>query len=206
MRYPLRAGVALETGHFPDSPNQPHFPRTTLLPDQTFRSRTVFRILGRLSDRLSWRRSVTRKVISDERQVLHCNRSGAARGSGTRRRRGAGADAPNFAGAALTAPRSDWPTNGGDWYNRRYSPLQEINRDTVQRLKGVWRVRLNGSGFGPRYSAEAQPIFFDGVLYVATAANDIFAIDVDTGDFLWTYEANSSPTSRRSAAAGPIAV
>ncbi len=102
-------------------------------------------------------------------------------------------DAPNFAGAALTAPRSDWPTNGGDWYNRRYSPLQEINRDTVERLKGVWRVRLNGSGFGPRYSAEAQPIFFDGVLYVATAANDIFAIDVDSGDFLWTYEANLEP-------------
>jgi aldose 1-epimerase len=42
VSYPLRAGVALETGHFPDSPNQPHFPRTTLLPDQTFRSRTVF--------------------------------------------------------------------------------------------------------------------------------------------------------------------
>jgi aldose 1-epimerase len=42
VRYPLRAGVALETGHFPDSPNQPHFPRTTLLPDETFRSRTVF--------------------------------------------------------------------------------------------------------------------------------------------------------------------
>jgi aldose 1-epimerase len=42
VKYPLRAGVALETGHFPDSPNQPHFPRTTLLPGETFRSRTVF--------------------------------------------------------------------------------------------------------------------------------------------------------------------
>jgi aldose 1-epimerase len=42
VRYPLRAGVALETGHFPDSPNQPHFPRTTLLPGETFNSRTVF--------------------------------------------------------------------------------------------------------------------------------------------------------------------
>lgn len=42
ITYPLRAGVALETGHFPDSPNQPHFPRTTLMPGETFRSRTVF--------------------------------------------------------------------------------------------------------------------------------------------------------------------
>lgn len=42
VTYPLRAGVALETGHFPDSPNQPHFPRTTLMPGETFESRTVF--------------------------------------------------------------------------------------------------------------------------------------------------------------------
>ena len=42
VTYPLRAGVALETGHFPDSPNQPHFPRTTLMPGETFRSLTVF--------------------------------------------------------------------------------------------------------------------------------------------------------------------
>lgn len=42
VRYPLRAGVALETQHFPDSPNWPHFPRTTLMPGQTFHSRTIF--------------------------------------------------------------------------------------------------------------------------------------------------------------------
>jgi aldose 1-epimerase len=42
VSYPLRAGVALETGHFPDSPNHPHFPRTTLLPGAVFRSQTVF--------------------------------------------------------------------------------------------------------------------------------------------------------------------
>src|SRR5690606_21733056 len=42
VNYPLRAGVALETGHFPDSPNQPHFPGTTLLPGELWTSRTVF--------------------------------------------------------------------------------------------------------------------------------------------------------------------
>jgi aldose 1-epimerase len=33
-------GVALETQHFPDSPNQPSFPTTVLRPGQTYRSRT----------------------------------------------------------------------------------------------------------------------------------------------------------------------
>ena len=42
LRYPQRAGVALETGHFPDSPNLLHFPGTTLLPGEIYKSRTVF--------------------------------------------------------------------------------------------------------------------------------------------------------------------
>lgn len=41
VKYPLRAGVALETQHFPDSPNRPHFPSTTLMPGDIFRSRTI---------------------------------------------------------------------------------------------------------------------------------------------------------------------
>lgn len=36
-------GICLETQHFPDSPNQPHFPATTLLPGQRYQSRTVYR-------------------------------------------------------------------------------------------------------------------------------------------------------------------
>ncbi|WP_419814552.1 aldose epimerase family protein [Glacieibacterium sp.] len=42
VKYPLRAGAALEMQHFPDSPNRPHFPRTMLMPGQVFNSRTVW--------------------------------------------------------------------------------------------------------------------------------------------------------------------
>ena len=59
----------------------------------------------------------------------------------------AGADAqtirraPAYAGSDLVAaPTSGWPTNGGDWYNRRYSPLTKIDRNNVATLKGVWRT------------------------------------------------------------------
>ena len=37
------AGVALETQHYPDSPNRPDFPSTVLRPGETFRSRTEYR-------------------------------------------------------------------------------------------------------------------------------------------------------------------
>lgn len=38
----FRRGIALETQHFPDSPNRPAFPATTLRPGERYRSRTVF--------------------------------------------------------------------------------------------------------------------------------------------------------------------
>jgi aldose 1-epimerase len=38
-----RDGLALETQHFPDSPNHPSFPSTRLAPGETFRSTTIFR-------------------------------------------------------------------------------------------------------------------------------------------------------------------
>ncbi|MFI9340363.1 aldose epimerase family protein [Streptomyces sp. NPDC052773] len=36
------AGIALETQHFPDSPNRPEFPSTVLRPGEVFRSETVY--------------------------------------------------------------------------------------------------------------------------------------------------------------------
>jgi aldose 1-epimerase len=40
--YPPRAGLSLETQHYPDSPNHPEFPSTVLQPGQEYRSTTVF--------------------------------------------------------------------------------------------------------------------------------------------------------------------
>jgi aldose 1-epimerase len=40
--YRHRYGFCLETQHFPDSPNKPQFPSTTLRPGETYRTRTVF--------------------------------------------------------------------------------------------------------------------------------------------------------------------
>jgi aldose 1-epimerase len=40
--YPARAGLSLETQHFPDSPHHPEFPSTVLQPGQEYLSTTVF--------------------------------------------------------------------------------------------------------------------------------------------------------------------
>jgi len=86
-----------------------------------------------------------------------------------------------------------WTTNGGNFYNQRYSPLTAIERTNVARLKGVWRARLRGSGTAPQYSGFAQPIVQDGVAYVSTGADDVFALSIETGEILWQYSANLDP-------------
>jgi quinohemoprotein ethanol dehydrogenase len=100
----------------------------------------------------------------------------------------------DFSTAALTAPpTSRWPTNGGNFANQRWSPLTAINRTNVAQLKGVWRTRLRGSGTQPQYSAFAAPLVDDGVAYVSTGANDVFALSLDTGDILWQWSAKVDP-------------
>ena len=103
-------------------------------------------------------------------------------------------DPQAFSGEALVAlPTDRWPPNGGNIYNQRYSPLNEINRETVANLRAVWRVHLEGSGVGQKYSGEAQPIVNDGKIYVVTGADDVFAIGVNSGQILWRYSANLDP-------------
>jgi quinohemoprotein ethanol dehydrogenase len=104
------------------------------------------------------------------------------------------AKAPAFTAEELAAdPRQNWLTNGGALSNARYSPLDEIDSGNVEDLKGVWMTHLNGSAEATKYSAEATPIVYEGVMYVVTGADDVFAVDVETGKKLWVYEAKLPP-------------
>jgi len=99
------------------------------------------------------------------------------------------APAPAFSAAELAAlPSRNWLTNGGNLFNQRYSSLDQINRDNIGNVRAERRVSLNGSGTGPGYSHQAQALAYEGVLYVVTGDNDVFAVDVESGEFLWVYE------------------
>jgi aldose 1-epimerase len=45
--YPKRSGFCFETQHYPDSPNQPSFPTTTLRKGATYKSTTIYRFSSR---------------------------------------------------------------------------------------------------------------------------------------------------------------
>jgi aldose 1-epimerase len=41
--FKFRSGLCLESGHYPDSPNHPDFPTTTINPGEIFKSQTIYR-------------------------------------------------------------------------------------------------------------------------------------------------------------------
>ncbi len=95
--------------------------------------------------------------------------------------------APKFSADDLTAaPAGDWITNGGNIFNGRYSPLDKVTKSNVKGLKAEWVTSL-GSGFEFKYSGEATPIVYDGVMFTITGANDVQAIDARTGELIWEY-------------------
>lgn len=98
--------------------------------------------------------------------------------------------APAFTSKQLIAlPKENWITNGGSTSNQRYSTLDEINTTTIKNLKGKWVTHL-GSGLEFKYSGEASPVVYNGVMYVITGADEVSAIDVKLGDILWNYKPN----------------
>ena len=70
-------------------------------------------------------------------------------------------------------------TYGMGYSQHRYSPVKQINKTTIKRLVPIWNLSLDNS-----YGEQAQPIVYDGVMYVADAKSTV-AIDVGTGKQIW---------------------
>lgn len=95
--------------------------------------------------------------------------------------------APEFSSEDLLKPPStNWITHGGDMYNRRYSTLEKINTSNVADLKLEWVTSL-GSGLEFKYSAEATPLVYDGIMFNITGADVVQAMDATTGEIIWEY-------------------
>jgi quinoprotein glucose dehydrogenase len=96
------------------------------------------------------------------------------------------------AARAQDARDADWPAYGNDPGGMRYSPLSQINRENVSKLKVAWVFHTgdisDGSGGRRRSGFEATPILVDGTLYVTTPFNRVIALDPETGKQLWAYD------------------
>ena len=82
-------------------------------------------------------------------------------------------------------------TYGMGYHQQRYSPLKEINKQTVKRLVPVWNLSLDNN-----WGEQAQPIVYNGVMYV-TDAKATVAIDVATGKQIWKQTLDWPPETPR---------
>ncbi|MGR3444124.1 MAG: PQQ-dependent methanol/ethanol family dehydrogenase [Thalassococcus profundi] len=77
-------------------------------------------------------------------------------------------------------------TNGMGRDLQRYSPLDMINRDNVDKLVPAWAFSLGGE---KQRGQETQPLIYDGIMYITGSYSRLYAIDVMTGEELWQYDA-----------------
>ena len=82
-------------------------------------------------------------------------------------------------------------TYGMGYHQQRYSPLKEINKQTVKRLVPVWNLSLDNN-----WGEQAQPIVYNGVMYVTNAKATV-AIDVATGKQIWKQSLDWPPETPR---------
>lgn len=77
-------------------------------------------------------------------------------------------------------------TNGMGRDLQRFSPLDQINKETVSKLVPAWVFSLGGE---KQRGQETQPLVYDGIMYVTGSYSRIYAIDVKTGEEIWQYDA-----------------
>jgi quinohemoprotein ethanol dehydrogenase len=78
---------------------------------------------------------------------------------------------------------ANWLMYGRTYDEHRYSPLTEVNAETVDRLGLAWSIEL-----GTTRALEGTPLALDGVLYVTSTWSVVHAIDARTGSVLWTHD------------------
>ncbi|QPH54271.1 PQQ-dependent methanol/ethanol family dehydrogenase [Pontivivens ytuae] len=77
-------------------------------------------------------------------------------------------------------------TNGMGRHLQRYSPLDTLNRDNVANLVPAWAFSLGGE---KQRGQETQPLVYDGIMYITGSYSRLYAIDVETGEEIWQYDA-----------------
>ena len=79
---------------------------------------------------------------------------------------------------------SNWPRSHGGFSSMRFSSLDLINKSNVKKLKLAWTFNSNDGKKG----IEANPIVYNGLIYVPTPGNYIVCLDGSTGKEVWRYK------------------
>jgi alcohol dehydrogenase (cytochrome c) len=118
------------------------------------------------------------KVLASAAAVVTALTMQALTPSSARAASGPGFDDPN-----------NWPQYHRSYNAWRFSPLAQINKANVKKLKVAWIHQPGNITHG----LQSTPIVIDGVMYTISADNNVWAINAVTGKTIWHYTAKLDP-------------
>jgi len=97
---------------------------------------------------------------------------------------------PDFTSAQLSAPSgANWILENGNIQSWRYSTLNQINGSNGGSLKLAWDTHLANPASAEKLSqGNANPIVYNGTMYVQDGWTRITALDAGSGKTLWQFD------------------
>src|SRR5262245_10216960 len=96
-----------------------------------------------------------------------------------------------LAGLAQPPADGDWRAWGRDAGGARFSPLAEIDRGNVARLRRAWTYHtgdVEPAAASRPTALETTPLAVNGTLFVSTQSGRVVALDGDSGRELWRFD------------------
>jgi quinoprotein glucose dehydrogenase len=94
--------------------------------------------------------------------------------------------------SAAFATDTSWGSYGADTGGTRYSPLKQVTRTNVSKLRVTWSYHTGAlkpeSELNEKAAFEATPILAGGTLFLSTPFNRVIALDPASGAERWTFD------------------
>ena len=97
--------------------------------------------------------------------------------------------------AQQAAAHGEWRSYASDKENTKYTPLAQIDRDNVNKLRVLWRrpaldpeLSKTYPDLNPSAAFQSTPLMIGGVLYTSNSVGLVEALDPGTGERLWIQE------------------
>ncbi|MEH6581275.1 MAG: PQQ-dependent dehydrogenase, methanol/ethanol family [Halioglobus sp.] len=84
---------------------------------------------------------------------------------------------------AADSEPGNWLAYGRTYEEQRFSPLEQINRESISRLGLAWAFDMRSTR-----ALEATPIVVDNMMFVSSAWSKVHALNATTGEEIWFYD------------------
>jgi alcohol dehydrogenase (cytochrome c) len=92
--------------------------------------------------------------------------------------------------SAAAGDENNFLHTNGNYDQTRYYPGKQINTSNVAKLRPAWIFQTE-----VKESQETTPIVVDGVMYITTSFNHVYAINAKTGEQYWHYKHKMGPVT-----------